>query len=129
MVATVRNLTSASATSEYFQRDGGYYLAAGSDSADIRAKQTEHREWECLVRQIGLPALGLRVGQKVSAGTFETPSAGSRNRDWNPSRAPPRRNVRAQARLRHHLLGSEIRVAGGAAAYSKSPARGPWRAA
>ena len=71
MVATVRNLTSASATSEYFQRDGGYYLAAGSDSADIRAKQTEHRNGSAWYGR-SLPALGLRVGQKVSAGTFET---------------------------------------------------------
>ena len=70
MVATVRNLTSASATSEYFQRDGGYYLAAGSDSADIRAKQTEHRNGSAWYGS-SLPALGLRVGQKVSAGTFE----------------------------------------------------------
>ena len=71
MVATVRNLTSASATSEYFQHDGGYYLAAGSDSADLRAKQTEHRNGSAWYGR-GLPALGLSVGQKVSAGTFET---------------------------------------------------------
>ncbi len=71
MVATVRNLTSASATSEYFQQDGGYYLAAGGDNADIRAKQKEHRNGSAWYGR-GIPALGLRVGQKVSAKTFET---------------------------------------------------------
>ncbi len=71
MVATVRNLTSASATSEYFQQDGGYYLAAGGDNADIRAKQAEHRNGSAWYGR-GIPALGLRVGQKVSAKPFET---------------------------------------------------------
>ena len=43
MVATVRNLTSSSGTSEYFRQDGGYYLRKGEDAADLRAKRAEHR--------------------------------------------------------------------------------------
>ena len=68
--AAVRNLTSASAALEYFQHDGGYSLAAGGDSADIRAKQAEHRNGSAWYGR-GIAALGLRVGQKVSAKTFE----------------------------------------------------------
>ena len=53
MVATIRNLASSSATSEYFQKDGGYYLRKGDDETDLRAKQEEHRNgsaWYGLAR-------------------------------------------------------------------------------
>ena len=43
MVTTVRNLTSSSATSEYFLQEGGYYLRKGDDETDLGAKQEEHR--------------------------------------------------------------------------------------
>ena len=70
MVAAVRNLTSTSATSEYFQRDGGYYLPAGGDRADLRAKQAEHRNASAWHGR-GASALGLRPGRRVSAAMFE----------------------------------------------------------
>ena len=43
MVATVRNLTSSSATSEYFRNEGGYYTGRDEGKAEARAKQAEHR--------------------------------------------------------------------------------------
>ena len=70
MVATVRNLTSSSATSEYFRQDGGYYLADGEDAADLRAKRLEHRNastWH----GAGAVALGLHPGKPVGARAFE----------------------------------------------------------
>ena len=70
MVATVRILTSSSATSEYFRQDGGYYLADGEDAADLRAKRAEHRNastWH----GSGAVALGLHPGKLVAAGAFE----------------------------------------------------------
>ena len=70
MVATVRNLTSSSATSEYFRQDGGYYLRKGEDAADLRAKRAEHRNastWH----GAGAVALGLHPGKPVAAGAFE----------------------------------------------------------
>ena len=70
MVATVRNLTSSSATSEYFRQDGGYYLADGEDASDIRAKRLEHRNastWH----GAGAVALGLHPGKPVGARAFE----------------------------------------------------------
>ncbi len=70
MVATVRNLTSSSATSEYFRQDGGYYLRKGEDAADLRAKRAEHRNastWH----GSGAVALGLHPGKPVAAGAFE----------------------------------------------------------
>ncbi len=70
MVATVRNLTSASATSEYFRRDGGYYLSAEDDDAALRAKQDEHRNASAWHGQ-GALALGLDPGKRVAVGTFE----------------------------------------------------------
>ena len=70
MVATIRNLTSSSATSEYFQKDGGYYLRKGDDETDLRAKQEEHRNGSAWYGQ-GAEALGLEPGERVSAGAFE----------------------------------------------------------
>ncbi len=70
MVATVRNLTSSSATSEYFRQDGGYYLRKGEGAADLRAKRAEHRNastWH----GAGAVALGLHPGKPVAAGAFE----------------------------------------------------------
>ncbi len=69
MVATVRNLTSSSATSEYFRRDGGYYAGRGEDAAEARAKQAEHRRGSAWYGT-GAAALGLE-GREVAAGTFE----------------------------------------------------------
>ena len=70
MVATIRNLTSSSATSEYFLQEGGYYLRKGDDETDLRAKQEEHRNGSAWHGQ-GAEALGLEPGKRVSAGTFE----------------------------------------------------------
>ena len=67
MDATIRNLTSSSATSEYFQKDGGYYLRKGDDETDLRAKQEEHRNGSAWHGQ-GAEALGLEPGKRVSAG-------------------------------------------------------------
>ena len=70
MVATVRNLTSSSATSEYFRQDGGYYVRDGEDAADLCAKRAEHRNastWH----GTGAAALGLHPGRPVAAGAFE----------------------------------------------------------
>ena len=70
MVATVRNLTSSSATSEYFRRDGGYYAGRGEDATEARAKQAEHRRGSAWYGK-GAAALGL-AGREVATGTFET---------------------------------------------------------
>ena len=70
MVATVRNLTSSSATSEYFRQEGGYYIGAGEDAADLRAKRAEHRRSSAWHGK-GASALGLRPGGEVAAGIFE----------------------------------------------------------
>ena len=47
MVATVRNLTSSSATSEYFRNEGGYYTGKNERcegaAAAARARSAEHR--------------------------------------------------------------------------------------
>ena len=69
MVATVRNLTSASATSEYFQLDGGYYLK-DDDGALRQAKQAEHRNGSAWHGR-GARALGLEAGKHVWAGKFD----------------------------------------------------------
>ena len=71
MVARVSNLTSSSSTAEYFHEDGGYYTAARGDREAARAKAAEHRQASAWYGQ-GAAALGLKAGQKVSAGTFET---------------------------------------------------------
>ena len=70
MVATVRNLTSSSATSEYFRQDGGYYLRKDEDAADLRAKRAEHRNASAWHGQ-GAAALGLHPGKPVGARAFE----------------------------------------------------------
>ena len=70
MVATVRNLTSSSSTSEYFRRDGGYYAGRGEDASEARAKQAEHRRGSAWYGR-GAAALGLEEGREVAAGTFE----------------------------------------------------------
>ena len=69
MVATVRNLTSASATSEYFQMDGGYYLK-NDDGALQQAEQAEHRNGSAWHGR-GARALGLEPGKHVWAGKFD----------------------------------------------------------
>ena len=70
MVATVRNLTSASATSEYFSNEGGYYLEEGEGPEALKAKREEHREASAWHGK-GAAALGLKVGARVAAGKFE----------------------------------------------------------
>ena len=70
MVATVRNLTSASATSEYFRNEGGYYLEDGEGSEELKAKREEHREASAWHGK-GAAALGLEPGKRVAAGKFE----------------------------------------------------------
>ena len=75
MVATVRNLTSASATADYLRRDGGYYTAAGEKSDEGRAKNAEHRNGS-FWHGSGALALGLRPDLHVAAGKFESLLAG-----------------------------------------------------
>ena len=70
MVATVRNLTSASATSEYFRNEGGYYLEEGEGPDALKAKREEHREASAWHGE-GARALGLEPGKRVAAGKFE----------------------------------------------------------
>ncbi len=75
MVASVRNLTSASATADYLRRDGGYYAAAGAESDAGRAKNAEHRNGSFWHGK-GALALGLRPDLHVAAGKFESLLAG-----------------------------------------------------
>ena len=70
MVTTVRNLTSSSATSEYFRQDAGYYLGDDEDAAHLRAKRAEHRNASAW-HGTGAVALGLHPGKPVAAGAFE----------------------------------------------------------
>ena len=70
MVATIRNLTSSSATSEYFRADGGYYVGSDDDAESLRAKREEHREASAWHGK-GSAALGLKPGARVAAGKFE----------------------------------------------------------
>ncbi len=69
MVSTVRNLTSSSATSKYFQQDGGHYLK-NDDGALQQAKQAEHRNGSAWHGR-GARALGLELGMHVWAGKFD----------------------------------------------------------
>ena len=72
MVATVRSLTSASSSLEYVLRDGCYLAAVrDGDKKTAEAMAAEHRQASAWYGQ-GVAALGLKAGQKVSAGTFET---------------------------------------------------------
>ena len=75
MVATVRNLTSASATADYLRRDGGYYTAGGAESDEGRAKNAEHRNGSFWHGK-GAMTLGLRPDLHVAAGKFESLLAG-----------------------------------------------------
>ena len=75
MVASVRNLTSASATADYLRRDGGYYTAGGPESDAGRAKNAEHRN-ASFWHGKGALALGLRPDLHVAAGKFESLLAG-----------------------------------------------------
>ena len=61
MVATVRNLTSSSATVEYFRYEAGYYVGSNGDAGALRAKREEHREASAW-HGSGLAALGLKPG-------------------------------------------------------------------
>ena len=70
MVATVRNLTSSSATLEYFRHDGGYYVGSKGDAEALHAKREEHREASAW-HGSGLAALGLKPGARVSSRAFE----------------------------------------------------------
>ena len=70
MVATVRNLTSASATSEYFRNEGGYYLEEGKGSEEMKAKREEHRETSVWHGK-DTAALGLTPGARVTSKALE----------------------------------------------------------
>ena len=70
MVATIRNLTSSSATLEYFRHDGGYYVGSKGDAGALRAKREEHREASAW-HGCGAEALGLKPGARVSSRAFE----------------------------------------------------------
>ena len=71
MVATIRNLTSSSATLEYFRHDGGYYVGSNGDAGALHAKREEHREASAW-HGSGLAALGLKPGARVSSRAFAT---------------------------------------------------------
>ncbi len=70
MVATIRNLTSSSATVEYFRHDGGYYVGSKGDGGALHAKREEHREASAW-HGCGAEALGLNPGARVSSRAFE----------------------------------------------------------
>ena len=70
MVATVRNLTSSSATLEYFRHDGGYYVGSKGDAGALHAKREEHREASAWHGR-GAEALGLKPGARVSSRAFD----------------------------------------------------------
>ena len=71
MVATVRNLTSSSATLEYFRSEGGYYVGeTDGDAKSLHAKREEHREASAWHGR-GAEALGLKAGARVAARAFE----------------------------------------------------------
>ncbi|MCY4408136.1 MAG: relaxase domain-containing protein [Rhodospirillaceae bacterium] len=70
MVATIRNLTSSSATVEYFRHEAGYYIGLKGDAEALRAKGEEHREASAW-HGSGLEALGLKPGARVSSRAFE----------------------------------------------------------
>ena len=70
MVATIRNLTSSSATLEYFRHEAGYYIGSKGDAEALRAKREEHREASAW-HGSGLEALGLKPGARVSSRAFE----------------------------------------------------------
>ena len=70
MVATIRNLTSSSATVEYFRHEAGYYIGLKGDAEALRAKREEHREASAW-HGSGLEALGLKPGARVSSRAFE----------------------------------------------------------
>ena len=70
MVATIRNLTSSSATLEYFRHEGGYYVGSNGDAGALHAKREEHREASAW-HGSGLAALGLKQGARVSSRAFE----------------------------------------------------------
>ena len=126
MVATVHNLTSSSATSQYFRQDAGYYLRKGEDAADLRAKRAEHRNastWHGSGR--GCPGIASR--QAGRGGRLREASSGPCDRDEDSARAPARRTARAPPGLRHHVFGPEVGVAGGASADEGAPERRPRR--
>ena len=70
MVATIRNLTSSSATVEYFRHEAGYYIGLKGDAEALRAKREEHRQASAW-HGSGLEALGLKPGARVSSRAFE----------------------------------------------------------
>ena len=70
MVATIRNLTSSSATVEYFRYEAGYYIGSKGDAGALRAKREEHREASAW-HGCGAEALGLKPGARVSSRAFE----------------------------------------------------------
>ena len=70
MVATIRNLTSSSATVKYFRYEAGYYIGSKGDAEALRAKREEHREASAW-HGCGAEALGLKPGARVSSRAFE----------------------------------------------------------
>ena len=70
MVATIRNLTSSSATVKYFRYEAGYYIGSDVDAGALRAKREEHREASAW-HGCGAEALGLKPGARVSSRAFE----------------------------------------------------------
>ena len=70
MVATIRNLTSSSATVKYFRYEAGYYIGSKGDAGALRAKREEHREASAW-HGCGAEALGLKPGARVSSRAFE----------------------------------------------------------
>ena len=115
MVATIRNLTSSSATVEYFRYEAGYYVGSKGDAGALRAKREEHREASAW-HGCGAEALGLKPGARVSSRAFEKLLQGhvpgteirlGRVRHGGYERRPG---------IRPDLFGAEVRIAGGVAA-------------
>ena len=71
----------------------------------------------------GCPRIASR--QAGRGGRLREAAAGPRDRDEAPARASSRRKARAPSGLRHHLLGPQVGVAGGASADGGAPARRP----
>ena len=84
-----------------------------------RAPEREHLAWP------GRGCPGIASRQAGRGGRLREASSGPCDRDEDSARAPARRTARASPGLRHHLLGPEVGVAGGASADGEAPARRP----
>ena len=124
MVATVRNLTSASATSEYFRSEGAYYVGSDGAVESLRAKREEHREASAWHGR-GAAALGLKAGARVAARAFEKLLRGFVLGTGLRLGADTARPARASSGFRSDFFGAEVGIAGGSAADGASSSGRP----